>query len=272
MHTRTEVRQSLPVAIGAFMELVFALTVRDLRSENRSAALGILMPAAMILSTSLIFYFFMNFIGGRTAPIRTDTLTFIFAGFMVFFFHTRTLGAVTGSMTLEGMLRHKRATPFLLICVKAFGAGYKMSIVMIILMTLNYLVRGIFELQDGLMLLFTLFLAWIGAVALGIIFMAINRYFTWGTLIQTAYIRICFLTSGKFLVASQTPGFMRDAMGWNPLFHVLDKFRGAMFLNYSARTTDLLYPIAVYSALLVFALLVENYVRQNYSASHHPIG
>lgn len=254
------------------MELVYALTVRDLRTENKSAAIGILMPAATILVASLIFYWFMNFVGGRSAPIRTDAFTFIFAGFLSFFFHTRTLSAVTAAMSSEGLLRHKRATPFLLICVKAFGAGYKMSFAMIILMLANYLFRDIWEMQNGLIFLYCLFLAWIGAVAIGVVFMAINRYFTWGSLIQITYLRLCFLTSGKFMVASQTPAFMRDVMGWNPLFHVLDQLRGAMFLNYAARTTDLLYPIAVYSGLLVVALLVESYVRSNYSASHHPIG
>ncbi|MEM7236492.1 MAG: ABC transporter permease [Pseudomonadota bacterium] len=251
---------------------MYALTVRDLRSEHKSAAIGILMPAATMLITSLIFYWFMNFIGGRSAPIRTDFLTFIFAGFMVFFFHIRTLGAVTSAMTNEGMLKHKRATPFLLICVKAFGAGYKMSLAMLILMAANYLFRDVWAMQDGLVYLFCLFLAWLGAVAIGIMMMAINRYFTWGALIQTTYIRICFLTSGKFMVAAQTPNFMRDVMGWNPIFHILDQLRGAMFVNYAARTTDLLYPVAVYGSLIVVALLVENFVRTNYSASHHPIG
>ncbi|MBY8974758.1 ABC transporter permease [Rhodobacteraceae bacterium NNCM2] len=271
MKTRTEVRQSLWVAVSAFLGLVFSLTVRELRTANRSAAIGVLMPALTLLLTVSIFYYFMIFIGGRPAPIRTDPLTFIFAGFLIFFMHVNTLTAVSGAMSSEGLLRHKRATPFLLMCVKAFAAGYKMNLVLLLMLALNFLIRDQWEMQNGLVFLTSLFLAWIGAVAVGGILIAANRYLTWGSLLQTAYIRVCFLTSGKFMIASQLPDFMRDVMGWNPLFHVLDQFRGAMFLNYAARTTDLLYPVAVYFPLLVVAMLVENYVRNHYSTSHYPV-
>ncbi|MEM0924053.1 MAG: hypothetical protein AAGI13_13475, partial [Pseudomonadota bacterium] len=79
-------KQSLPVATAAFASLAYALTVRDLRTENKSAALGILLSSGTVLVTALTFYLFMNFIGGRTAPIRTDDITFIVAGFLMFFF------------------------------------------------------------------------------------------------------------------------------------------------------------------------------------------
>ncbi|MEM8840788.1 MAG: ABC transporter permease [Pseudomonadota bacterium] len=263
-------RQTFWVAVSSFIGLVYSLTVRDLRSEHRSAALGILLPALTVIVSVAVFYFFMVFIGGRPAPIRTDALTFIFSGFLIFFLHINTVNTVANAMSKEALLRHKRATPFLLVCVKAVGTGYKMIFVLILLMVLNYLVRDQFEMKNGLRFIACLFLAWIGAVAIGVILMALTRYLSWGTLVQTTYVRVCFLTSGKFMVASQMPGFLRDVMGWNPLFHVLDQFRGAMFLNYGARTTDLLYPVAVYFPLLVIAMLVENHVRTHYSASYAP--
>ena len=267
----TTTRQPLPVAVSAFFSLVFALTVRDLRTENRSAALGVLMSTGMVLLTALTFYFFMSFLGGRSAPIRTDAITFTVAGFLVFFFHIRTVSAVAGSLK-PGMMRHSRASPFLFVCVKAFATLYKMTLATIILMTVNYLLRDVWEMQDGLTLIFILLTGWLGGIGVGIIMMAAQRYLVWGNLIQMTYIRVCFFTSGKFFVAGHMPNWMRSAMDWNPLFHVLDQARGALFLNYSADTTSVLYPYAIYGAVLVLAMMIEQYVRVNYSVSQTPLG
>ncbi|MEM7505438.1 MAG: ABC transporter permease [Pseudomonadota bacterium] len=271
MQSRTATRQPLPVALSAFFSLVFALTVRDLRTENKSAALGILLSAGMVLVTAMTFYIFMNLVGGRSAPIRTDDITFIVAGFLVFFFHIRTVAAVAGSLN-PGLMRHSRASPFLFICVKAMASGYKMTVATLILMALNYLLRDVWEMQNGLIFILIVFTAWLGGVAIGMILLAANRYLVWGNLIQMTYIRICFFTSGKFFVAGHMPNAFRSAMDWNPLFHILDQARGALFLNYTADTTSVFYPISVYAVVLVIGMLIENYVRVNYSASQTPLG
>ncbi|MEM0924342.1 MAG: ABC transporter permease, partial [Pseudomonadota bacterium] len=224
-----------------------------------------------VLVTALTFYLFMNFIGGRTAPIRTDDITFIVAGFLMFFFHIRTVSAVAGSLK-PGLMRHSRASPFLFVCVKSFATLYKMTFATILLLILNYLVRDYWEMGDGLLLITILLIAWMGGVGVGIIMMAANRYFVWGNLVQTTYVRICFFTSGKFFVAGHLPERIRGAMDWNPLFHVLDQARGAMFLNYTATTTSIMYPLLVYGGIVVLGMMIENYVRTTFSVSQTPMG
>lgn len=268
---KDETRQSFLTSLSAFFALVFSLTVRDLRTENRSAALGILMTTGLVLTTALCFYFFTQLLGGRNAPIRTDGLTFTVVGFLLFFFHIRTAIAVAGALQ-PGLMRHPKATPFLFICVRAFATLYRMSIAMIILGLINYLLRDFWEMQNGLVLLLVLFTAWIGGVGVGMIMLAINRYFVWGNLVQTIYFRISFFTSGKFFVAGHIPNWMHSAMDWNPLFHLLDQARGAIFLNYAATTTSLLYAIGIYYALLCIGFMVEHYVRSTFSVSHAPLG
>ncbi|MEM0942986.1 MAG: hypothetical protein AAGI70_03475 [Pseudomonadota bacterium] len=270
MHNRTP-RDTLAAQACAFLGLVHALTVRDLRVENRSAALGVLIPVGVILVWAAAFYFFLSFIGSRVVPIRADRLTFLVGGVLVFFFHVQTATAVANALN-PAMMRHAPATPFLFVCVKALGAGYKLTLAALILLAANGLVRGIWEMVDPLTLIAALGIAWGGGVAVGVLFMAAKRYLTWAQIVQTAYMRLCFFTSGKFFVASHLPGQIRDVMEWNPLFHVLDQARGAMFLNYTAATTGLLYPVQVYGGLAVLALLVEHWVRTRYSLSHAPLG
>lgn len=265
------VKQSFLVATVAFITLVYSLVVRDLRTEHKNAALGILISVAQPLIAGLIFYLFIKMMGSGAGQVRGDNMTFVLIGFVIFFMHIRTVTAVTGALR-EDMLNHQRLSPFLLVSVKAISAAYKLILAMLILLAMNYLLRDVYEMQDPLKFIVVIFWCWLGGVAVGIIFLAAVRYLTWGGLLQTAYIRIMFFTSGKFFVANGMPGFLRPYMDWNPLFHLLDQGRSAAFLNYTARTTNMEYPILVYLSVLVIAMLIEHYVRTNYSQSHMPGG
>ncbi|MEM7744327.1 MAG: ABC transporter permease [Pseudomonadota bacterium] len=265
---KSEVRQGFLTALVAFLTLVYALVVRDLRTEHKNAALGIILQIAQPLVAGLIFYFFIQLMGGKGGgQVRGDFMTFVLIGFIVFFMHIRTVAVVSNSLR-EDMLYHKRLTPFLIVCVKALSSAYKMVLALLVLLLLNYLLRDVYEMEDPLHFMHVMFWCWLGGVAVGIVFMAANRYLTWGPLLQTAYVRVMFFTSGKFFVANSTPGYIRHLMDWNPLFHLLDQGRDAALVHYTARTTSMGYPIMVFLVILVIAMLIENYVRRTYSQSH----
>lgn len=269
MQGRNAIRQSFPVAVAAFCGLVYALTVRELRTEHKNAALGILISVSQPLLAGVVYFVFMELLGSAAAPIRGDDLTFTLIGFFLFFFHIRTVAMVGGAIKRD-MMNHQRATPFLFVCVKAMASLYKHLLALVILLGLNYLLRDVYEMQDPLLFAQVLLLCWLGGVAVGMICMALLRYLSWGALIQATYVRVMFFTSGKFFVANALPASWRGFMDWNPLFHLLDQGRSAVFLNYTARTTDMTYPAMVFAGLLVVGYLVEHFVRRNYSASQFP--
>lgn len=270
-HDKDTVHQSFAVATFAFLSLVYALVVRDLRTEHKNAAAGILISIAQPLVAGVAFYVFTSLMGGSAGAVRGDNLTFILIGFVIFFMHVRTVAAVSAALRPD-MMNHQRLTPFLMACVKAISSGYKNLLALIVMIALNWVLRDVYEMEHLLLFVIVMFFCWFGGVATGIIFLALSRYFTWGTLIQTAYVRICFFTSGKFFIANLVPSGLRPFMDWNPLFHLLDHGRDAAFLNYTARTTSLDYAICAYLAVFVIAMLVESHVRRNFSASHMPGG
>lgn len=265
----SETKQGFLTECYAFGSLVYSLVVRDLRTEHKNAALGILISISQPLLMGLLFYGFMQIMGGARGQVRGDSLTFIITGFIIFFAHIRTVSAVAISLR-QDMLNHQRLTPFLMICVKAIGQLYKNTFALIIMLALNYLLRDVYEMFDPLLFMSAMFWCWLSGVAVGSIFLAINRYFSWGVMLNTTYIRIMFFTSGKFFVANNLPSTVRPFFDWNPLFHLLDQGRGAVFMNYSARTTSMDYAIMVTLGLLVIGFLTESYVRRHYNASHLP--
>lgn len=116
------VKQSFAVATFAFLSLVYSLVVRDLRTEHKNAAAGILISVSQPLVAGLIFYLFITLMGGRAGAIRGDSLTFVLIGFVIFFMHIRTVAAVAGALRPD-MMNHQRLTPFLMVCVKATSSG-----------------------------------------------------------------------------------------------------------------------------------------------------
>lgn len=264
-------RQSFWIGLAAFLDLVYTMTVRDLRTENANASLGILLSIAIPVSSGIVFYFAMGLLRESPAPIRGDDLTFIVIGFALFFTHVRTATAVGGALRRE-MMNHQKATPFLLVWVKAAGSLFKNALALIVILVGNWLIRGVYEMQDLGRFIIIFLLCWVYGVAIGMVLMAMMRYLTWGNLVQTGYARLMFFTSGKFFVASHMPGAALAMLDWNPLFHLIDQGRGAVFVNYQSRVTDLPFVLYVILVLLALGFLFEHYVRTNYSASHHPGG
>ena len=80
-------------------------------------------------------------------------------------------------------------------------------------------------------------------------------------MMNLVFTRVMFVTSGKFFVANAVPGWVRFYFDWNPLFHLVDQLRGAVFVNYTARQTSLEYPMAVAFALLVLGHMLARKAR-----------
>lgn len=260
-----EVRQSFLVETQAFFSLLHAMTVRDLRIQHKSAALGILLAIATPLATCLLFYAMMELLGQRTAPVRGDDLTFLLSGFLLFFLHINVTNSVAGAI-MPSMLPHQRASTFLFICVKACSSGYNGILAIVVILALNYLLRGVWEMQDPLTAILVVIIVWLYATGLGMVFLALQRYFTWAKVVKLTYTRIMFFTSGKFFLGNNAP--FREFYDWNPLFHLIDQTRDAVFVNYTAHTTSLSYALIFVFAALVLGFLGESYVRRHYSASH----
>lgn len=199
------VKQSFSVALSAYMSLVYALVVREIRSEHKNAALGILLTVGPMLVMGLVFYFILQMLGGGMAKIRGDHMTFILLGFAIYFGHIQTVMGVSGSISI-GMLNHKRMSLFLLISVKSVAVAYKLILSFGALLAMNYLFRGVWHMEQPLQFIIAFIWCWLGGVAIGVMLLAAMRYFSWGGVLKVAYIRIMFFTSGKLFVANSLPG------------------------------------------------------------------
>ncbi|WP_340262584.1 hypothetical protein [Roseobacter sp. HKCCA0882] len=85
--------------------------------------------------------------------------------------------------------------------------------------------------------------------------------------VQQAYMRINMVASGKMFVANIVPGFIISMFDWNPLFHIVDQMRGAVFVNYFPHHTNWKYPLYVACGLLIIGLMAEFFTTKRASMS-----
>ena len=80
------------------------------------------------------------------------------------------------------------------------------------------------------------------------------------------FLKIMFLTSGKFTNANVIPNEALPFFTWNPMFHLIDQMRGAAFVNYTPHNTNLVYPIIV-----MFFLVVAGHILHDYMLRHRNV-
>ncbi len=251
------------------MALIYHETVRRVRQTdgNALAALGKALIQNMILVVS--FYLMFDVLGLRGNSIRGNFILYIMSGIFMYMTHIKAMGAVAGAgNATSGMMLHAPMNTFIAIVSAALSALYlQMMAVVVILFATHVLIEPIYIYQPvyglGLFLL-----AWGTGCSVGLVLFALKPWFpTLVGIFQQLYSRANMIASGKMFLANSLPPMMLSLFDWNPLFHVIDQARGALFINYFPQKTNVQYPLYAMLALFMIGLMWEFYTRQHESAS-----
>jgi len=250
-------------------ETTFVASARKVRATHRNAIVALLMTilqAAMFVGG---FYLIFAVMGMREAAIRGDYFLYLLSGIYVYMGHIKALGAVAGA---EGptspMMQHAPMNTVVAIVSSALSALYTQTLALLVLLfALHTLVQPI-EIHDWGFSLMLYLLGWFSGCAIGTVFLAFKP---WAPdlvkILQQAYTRINMIASGKMFVANMMPSIIISMLDWNPLFHIIDQMRGAMFVNYFPHHSNWQYPLAMSVGFLMIGLIAEFYTRQRASAS-----
>jgi len=74
--------------------------------------------------------------------------------------------------------------------------------------------------------------------------------------------RLLYFTSGIFYVPAMMPGWVRDALCWNPVLHAIDWFRAGFFGAYEPHWLDRSYLVALAILVLMTGLALERGLRR----------
>lgn len=252
-----------------FLEVLKATIVHAIRIDTGSASLGFLSALVRPLSLLALFWVMIEGLGARGIAIRGNTIAFLLTGIFCFLVHTATISQVSSAIQKSrGMLFHAPASVFLYVLAQAFSTLYLQSVAAVLIITFAQVSGYGLELLRPQNLLLPYLLSWASGLGIGLILMAISRYAaTAATMISTLYTRIQFFTSGKFWAANMLPISMVEYFSWNPLFHLIDQMRGAAFVNYYPKYSDLAYPLRFTLITIVIGFMLEFWLRRSYSMS-----
>ncbi|MGN6155324.1 MAG: ABC transporter permease [Sphingomicrobium sp.] len=250
-------RPSLGEWIVKHGEIVLALARRDLKTRFSQNFFGyswtFVAPLVWIAATYGMFYFL-----GRKSPVYTDTITFIISGlipYASFRYVINSMGRVAGAtrplLIFPTVTREHAALAGALV---EYG---NMLILAAIMMAINYVAFGNFELDDFPMWIEGLTLAWLLGVAYGYFFVVLSRddptLFQFGVVI----LRPSYFISGVFFVPNELRGDIFAIFSWNPLLHAIEIARDGMLFHYSSHVADAGYVLACVGVMFAAALAVR---------------
>ena len=269
MEIKTRVNRSLFAAATAFMELLFHSIVRDIRKSSGNAMLGLALVVGQSLMMLGMFYLMFSVMGLRSAAIRGDFVIYLLTGIFLFMTHNKAVqSAMKAVSPLGGMTLHAPISTPLNILASILSDLYLQIFGFGLILLVVHIMRGGLEFYYPAGLIFPFVMAWASRVAIGLMFGVLVPFAPkFIPTISMIYRRLNMITSGKMLPANYMTAGMIQWFDWNPLFHTIDQARGAAFVNYFPRYTNMEYPVYLSLGLVMVAVMVEYWLRRNMSES-----
>ncbi|WP_410219192.1 ABC transporter permease [Paracoccus sp. (in: a-proteobacteria)] len=254
-------------AAGTTLALIYHQTVYNLRTEHRNAAIGLLLTIVQSMLFVAVFLGMYFLVGIRTSPLRGNFLLYIMSGIFIFMLHSQTAAAVATSHSVSaGIIKHEPLNAAVLISGAALATLYRQTLSCLVILATYHLAVTPIEIEDPVGAGGLFLLSWFSGCCVGLVFLGIRPWSpATAKVLTNLYMRVNMFASGKFFVANTMPNFMLPWFAWNPLFHLIDRERGFLFINYSPHKTMLLYPLWFSIAMLMVGLLI-NFTTRKYES------
>ena len=266
---QVRVNRSNTESFFAMLSVIYHTIVRSARSGHRSAVVAMALNMMRGLMLVAMFFVLFQVLGMRSSPIRGDMILFLISGVFMFMTHVQSVRSVAGAGSpLSAMLLHGPMNTMVAIISAAMATLYQQFITLCVVLVIYHCAFAPLSIHDPISFLGFFLAAWFSGCAVGMIFVALSPWFPrLSAILMQLYRRAQMIASGKMFVVNTLPASMVAVFDWNPLFHIIDQGRGALFLHYSPHVTSVSYPIYVSLTLVCIGLMGEFFARQHVSAS-----
>lgn len=243
-----------PADLWAYRELLYFLTLRDIKIRYKQTAIGILWAVLQpVLTTAVFSVIFSTFARFDTAA--TPYPLFALSGLMLWLFVNNSVTTAANSFVNHSNLVTKVFFPRIIVPLSATLAGLLDLLISFVILAGMMAWFGVG--LSASVIAAPVFVVWaiITAVAVGTLFSALNVRYRDVKFALPFFVQVWMIASPIFYPASIVPEKWRLLFGINPLTGILEGFRAALF------GTPLNWPlIAVSAGSTVFVVLVSIYV------------
>lgn len=249
--------------------LTYHMTVRSAGGARANPLFTLAMNIAATLVFILALYLTMTLLGVRPSAFRGDFVVFLVSGVMAYMTYNKTMKAVYGAEgPLSPVMQHADMNTMVAIAAAAIGTLYQQVLTAAVILFGYHVAFKPVEIDEPVFASFMMIAAWIFGIATGLILMSLRPWAPkLAPLLMMIISRVNVFASGKMMVGNALSFALLKLFDWNPLFHCIDQMRGAIFINYNPRNSEVGYIFEVSAALIVIGLMLEFFTRRRVSAS-----
>lgn len=259
MFSAPQQRRTAFTAAYEMVAVTYHATVRAARGKGENALFGLLSSAFQTVFMVGAIYFSMYILGWRAHQFRGDYILFLMVGVMSYGTYNRAMrGVYSADGPTSPMLQHAPLNTIVSISSAALAGLYIQLLSTFLVLTGYHLLVSRIEIQNPVFAVMLLLAAWVFGIATGLLLMAVRPWWPRGApLLMMVVSRANVFFSGKMMVANAMSYTTLKCFDWNPLFHVVDQMRGAVFLNYVPRNSEVPYIFEISAALIAVGMMGE---------------
>lgn len=254
------------------VDKLFYYAVTIVQKKSGSAAWGLLKAVSQFFFMFIIFWIIMQLMNRvGFGKVRGNFELFVLTGVGHFLLHNMLVSSVSGAEKQSSLnLNMVGVDSFTALFSNVLSQLYLIAFAIFVLLVLIYYysIGKTYQLELNDPIFFTkcilLGLGW--AFAMGYFFRALQGFIpAVAKPLNMLYRRMGMITSGKMFLANSIPSSMFAIYSWNPLFHIIDQTRSAVFLNYTAFRTSLEYPFKMTIIFLFLGFSGDFILRRRYA-------
>ncbi len=249
--------------LWAYRELLWVLTMRDIKVRYKQTVLGVAWAVIQPVMTMVVFSIFF----GRLAEMPSDGLpypVFVYAALLPWTFFANAVSGSANSLVGSGHLISKVYFPRLIIPLASVGAGlidFAISTLILLILMLLYGVGWSWNLAFApvlaLLVIFT-------ALGVGILLSALTVAYRDFRYVVPFMIQLWMFATPVVYPASLVPDRWQWLFHINPMVGLIEGFRSA-FLGRPLDTSGLLISCLVALALLITGVLYFEKVERRFA-------
>lgn len=248
-------------------DTVFALMMRELKTRFGAKKLGyfwaIAEPAAQASILAILFSLI-----GRSSLSGVPVALFMISGIMPFKFFSKLLPQLTGALQgNKSLFTYRQVSVIDPIATRLIIETVTYVVTFCIILGVMAWLGFNIEMQNFLsFLMINILLIWLG-LGVGLILCVSSAYWEDIPKLLAMVMTPMFMISGIFFTATMIPQKYYYLIDWNPVFHVIELMRTAMFVSYTTPIGDWLFVFFCALATNAAGLMLYQVSRQRFIAS-----